>query len=100
MPKQIVFSFYISIQIEQDFEILHPAAANNLYCKWSTVSEDLLRYCPKAYPSWQSLILEEDIELKDLTAGTYPKVHFTNDLQLICENCFGQKSHNAKVWMA
>ncbi|XP_022110877.1 uncharacterized protein LOC110990285 isoform X2 [Acanthaster planci] len=57
-----------SFGIEQDFAILHPDAANNLYSKWPTLSEHLLTYCPKASPSWESLVLEQDIELENLTS--------------------------------
>ncbi|XP_038062597.1 uncharacterized protein LOC119733089 [Patiria miniata] len=68
-PQRLIALSNIFAQNEQDFEILHPDAANNLYIKLATLSEDLLAYSPKACPSWQSdEEEEEDIELENLTA--------------------------------
>ena len=52
---------------------MHPLAANNLYAKWTQLSEHLIEYCPTVFPTWQSVMpaLEEDIDLQLLTAGRF-----------------------------
>ena len=61
----------LHLQVEQDFQIIHPAVEGNMYAKWEDISKKIIAYCPASQPSWRSqLCLDVDLSPNDLSAGT------------------------------
>ena len=59
-------------QIEQDFQLMYPAIADNLYEKWGAMAQPLIEYGTQMFPLWRGVLgLAADTDVENLTKGNY-----------------------------